>query len=430
MQIRIPWQVVRVVAVLEQAGEAAYLVGGCVRDCLLDRQPHDWDVTTAALPQRMIKLFEAQGLPTVTTGAKHGTVTVIVDHMPVECTTFRVDGSYTDARHPDGVRFTPSLAEDLARRDFTVNAMALRLPPAVLTRQAEDGFVPLLANEQSDVVDLMGGRDDLARGIIRCVGEATTRFAEDALRMLRAVRFCVKLGFALDAKTEQALLTCADGLAKVSAERITAELTQLLSDGRSCAAALAVMARAGLWRHIDGQERNGAATEADFAAIDRLPPRATLRLAWLWRDRTDDEAASLCRYLRLSRLQEREIRAYLALSRADYPETDGALRRLMSTFGTLTEDGLRLCEQIAGSPALQARWADAVERSAAVRVRGDCLSVSELALCAKDIQTKVGLGGRALGACQAYLLSHVLEHPKDNTEEQLLALAQAFRGGE
>ena len=191
---------------LEAAGFAAYLVGGCVRDSLLGRSPGDWDITTAALPEQVEAVFAGERI--IETGLKHGTVTVLLAGLPLEITTFRTESGYSDHRHPDAVAFTPSLEEDLARRDFTVNAMA----------QSRDG----------GLFDPFGGRGDLEQRIIRCVGEPELRFREDALRILRALRFAAQLDFSIDPATAAAAHALRDTLALVSRERIAAELTKLL----------------------------------------------------------------------------------------------------------------------------------------------------------------------------------------------------------
>lgn len=189
---------------LRQAGYAAHPVGGCVRDLLLGRTPGDYDLCTSARPEQVMALFER----TIPTGIQHGTVTVLTGDGPVEVTTFRREGGYADGRHPDGVAFDVGLTEDLARRDFTINAMALG--PA------------------GEVIDPFDGQADLKAGLIRCVGEPDRRFAEDALRMLRAVRFAAQLGFAIAPETEEAIRRNAGRMARVSGERIKAELEKIL----------------------------------------------------------------------------------------------------------------------------------------------------------------------------------------------------------
>ncbi len=197
-----------IIDTLKNHGYEAFIVGGCVRDMLLERSPEDWDITTSAKPSEVKKLFRR----TVDTGIEHGTVTVLVGSEGYEVTTYRMDGVYEDHRHPKEVVFTPSLEEDLKRRDFTINAMAY---------SDEEGFV-----------DLFGGRSDLEKGIIKCVGDPNERFDEDALRMLRGIRFAGQLGFELDLATFDAIKNLSGTIVNVSAERIRTELSKLLiSDG-------------------------------------------------------------------------------------------------------------------------------------------------------------------------------------------------------
>ena len=194
--IRLPHDAYWLLQTLRAAGHSAYVVGGCVRDSLLGRMPGDWDICTSARPDEMRALFHDQRM--ILTGEKHGTVAVILHGKPYEMTTYRLDGSYRDHRHPDSVQFVDDLAEDLARRDFTINAMA---------------YAP-----GEGIIDLYGGRRDLAAGIVRCVGTPADRFAEDVLRILRALRFSAKLGFALDAATAEAAFTARETSTPVSAE--------------------------------------------------------------------------------------------------------------------------------------------------------------------------------------------------------------------
>lgn len=204
MQIRLPEKVHNIINTLEEAGYEAYAVGGCVRDSVLGRTPDDWDITTSAKPDEMKRLFPR----TVDTGIKHGTVTVLLGGEGFEVTTYRIDGTYEDGRHPSEVTFTASLKEDLRRRDFTINAMAY--------------------NERDGLVDLYGGLADIENQVIRCVGNAEERFDEDALRMLRAVRFSAQLGYRIDETTGEAIKALAPNLQKISAERIQVELVKLV----------------------------------------------------------------------------------------------------------------------------------------------------------------------------------------------------------
>ncbi len=204
MNFHIPGKVNSIIEELMQHGFEAYAVGGCVRDMVLLREPEDWDITTSATPQEVKQIFRR----TVDTGIAHGTVTVLLDKEHFEVTTYRLDGEYEDNRHPKEVSFTSSLSEDLRRRDFTMNAMAY--------------------NEKEGFVDLFGGMEDIAKGIIRCVGSATERFNEDALRILRAVRFSAQLGFSIEEETMAAIREKTVNLRNISAERVRVELTKLL----------------------------------------------------------------------------------------------------------------------------------------------------------------------------------------------------------
>lgn len=204
MYFEIPQKVEIIINTLEEAGFEAYAVGGCVRDALLGRTPNDWDITTSAKPEQVKVLFHR----TVDTGIAHGTVTVLLEKDGFEVTTYRVDGEYEDGRHPKEVTFTASLEEDLKRRDFTINAMAY--------------------NPKKGLVDLFEGQKDLEDKVIRCVGDPLERFTEDALRIMRAVRFSAQLGFSLEENTRKALSVLAPNLKHVSAERIQVELVKLL----------------------------------------------------------------------------------------------------------------------------------------------------------------------------------------------------------
>ena len=206
--IRLPQKVNRIITSLQNAGFEAYAVGGCVRDSILGREPGDWDITTSAMPEETKALFEK----TVDTGIEHGTVTVLLEREGFEVTTYRIDGKYEDSRHPKEVTFTRSLKEDLLRRDFTINAMAY--------------------NEKNGLVDIFGGLRDLKERKIRCVGDAKARFSEDALRILRGIRFAAQLGFSIDEETKAGMEKLAPTLKNISAERIQTELVKMLISRR------------------------------------------------------------------------------------------------------------------------------------------------------------------------------------------------------
>ena len=204
VKIDIPEKANFIIKTLSDAGFEAYVVGGCVRDSILGRDPQDWDITTSAAPLKVKELFRR----TVDTGLQHGTVTVMLGEEGFEVTTYRLDGVYEDGRHPKEVTFTACLEEDLKRRDFTINAMAY--------------------NDEAGLVDLFDGLGDIERKVIRCVGDPMERFSEDALRMLRAVRFAAQLGYEIDGGTQEAIKKLSKNLEKISAERIHTELIKLL----------------------------------------------------------------------------------------------------------------------------------------------------------------------------------------------------------
>ena len=204
MKIDIPEKAKYIIKTITEAGYEAYVVGGCVRDSILGRKPEDWDITTSATPEEVKRLFPR----TIDTGIAHGTVTVMQDKEGFEVTTYRIDGKYEDSRHPKEVTFTPNLEEDLKRRDFTINAMAY--------------------NEDVGLVDLYGGMEDIHNKVIRCVGDARARFTEDALRIMRAIRFSAQLGYSIEKSTREAICSLAPNLKNISAERIQVELVKLL----------------------------------------------------------------------------------------------------------------------------------------------------------------------------------------------------------
>ena len=205
-RIDLPDAVRLILDTLHGAGYMAYAVGGCVRDSLLGREPHDWDICTSATPEQTKTCFG--DYRTIDTGIQHGTVTVMVEHTPYEVTTFRKDGNYSNSRHPDKVTFVSDLKEDLARRDFTINAMAY--------------------NEEKGLVDPFGGQDDLAAQMLRCVGNPTERFDEDALRILRALRFAATYGLWVHPTTKDAIHQKKNDLHRIAVERIQTEMTKLI----------------------------------------------------------------------------------------------------------------------------------------------------------------------------------------------------------
>ena len=431
--ITIPYQALRALWLLEQNNFPAYIVGGSLRDALLGIPPHDWDVTTPARPEQMMDIFTAAGYPTIPTGMAHGTVTVLIDHTPIECTTYRLDGDYTDARHPDSVRFTDRIADDLARRDFTVNAMACRLPHiANLNIEAPElsrGIT--LSTDDLELVDLYGGRDDLQGGVIRCVGDPATRLTEDALRILRGVRFCVQLGFSPDPATEQALFDCRAGLSRISAERIAAELVSTLSCGSPAAKGLSLMSRASLWDYVLPEVKNSNITKyfvtekSLFAALDCLPSDASLRLSLLLCGTDEEGARAACRRLKLSNKMTEAVTTYVAALTLDCPVTEADVRRCLAALGEYAEGALTLSKACHSDQ--KEEYQAALALAGIIRARGDCLRISELALDGKVLMEEMGLRGREVGEMLSRLLEAVLEDPSVNERQRLLALAKSWK---
>ena len=348
----------KIVKGLCAAGFPAYYVGGCVRDRLLGRPVHDWDVTTAALPEEVMALFEH----CVPTGIRHGTVTVFLDGAQAEVTTFRTEGVYLDGRHPSEVRFVRTLAEDLSRRDFTINAMAM--------------------DADGNVTDLFGGRDDLARRCIRCVGDPEKRFREDALRMLRAYRFSAQLGFALDAATAGAVERCAPLAAALLSPRPPV---------------LRTMADAGLLKAagID------ALPELDWLA--ELPAEPSVRWAGLKVLYPALEPSRL-------RLPSRLCSLIGCAASAYCPRPDRlALKRAVAENGA---EAAEIAAALAGEEALLSE----------ILASGECVTLGQLAVSGSDLSW---LRGREVGQMLHALLAHVLCHPEENTREALLKLAQS-----
>lgn len=394
-----------------EAGVGAYPVGGCVRDALLGRIPHDWDVAVTCPPAETAALCEAVGFRVIPTGIAHGTVTVLVPEpdgvaVPVECTTCRTEDGYTDGRHPDRVRFSGRIEDDLSRRDFTVNAMAAE----------RDG------TGRFRVLDLFGGLNDLSDGIIRCVGDPETRLREDALRVLRGVRFSVRLGFEPEAGTRAALISCGPGLGHVSGERVREELRGILTSPDPDRGVL-LLYDLGLVPYIvpyPSPDAAGLARRGGFSALDDFESRIA---AMLWGLSGPELAADAGR-LRLSGAETRRVRA--RLSGADWkPDSSMPLpelaRRLRAKLGDEALPALsvrQVCEPLA--PELSG-LADAVRHSVGAR---EPVTLGELALSGHDLSALGVPAGIMTGRVLARLLDEVLRDPSRNTPE---ALAEIVR---
>ena len=391
---------------LHAAGYAAYAVGGCVRDSLLGRTAHDWDLCTSALPQQVMELFGAEQC--IPTGLQHGTVTIKYGGRLYETTTFRTEGSYTDGRHPDAVQFVPDVREDLARRDFTINAMAY--------------------NEADGLVDPFGGQKDLQNGLLRAVGEPQQRFTEDALRILRLYRFAARFGFALDAATARAARQLVPHLDCISAERIQEELAKLLTAPQPGAylepAVLAVVL----------PELTPAALEAAKPVVDACPAgEETLPVRWAALLGALGETATR-RVLKRLRCSNACIEETAVLVRetagqgvseekAPAHADDIHIRQLLGRYGLCTVE--RLCALCAAlHPQNAPDCALAAQRARRLEADGVCCRVSQLAVNGRDLMA-VGIpAGPALRRVLEALLDGVIRAEYPNEKPALLAAAQ------
>ncbi|MCB9549092.1 MAG: [cytidine(C)-cytidine(C)-adenosine (A)]-adding enzyme [Myxococcales bacterium] len=396
-----PAPIVAVVARLRAAGHEAWLVGGCVRDRLLGRVPGDWDVTTDAEPEAVMALFDR----TVPTGLQHGTVTVVLGEDVVEVTTYRVDGDYTDGRRPDSVRFTRSLEEDLARRDFTMNAMA---------------WDPL----SDTLADPFEGRRDLDRRLIRAVGDAEARFTEDGLRALRAVRFQAVLDFAIEVNTLAAIPRTLRVFQQVSAERVRVELYKILGSAHA-GRALLVLSETGML--TVALPAVGRLPDAGLAWVARAlthPLPAVDRLALVLRPVADEADAAL-RALRVSNDDRRRVLALLRVAEepAD-PPSDAAVRALVARVTPALLDAWLAWQAAWADDA--GPWAALAARIEALGARDGPLTASDLALDGRGLMALAGLPpSRRVGQVQAWLLARVWEDPTRNTEAGLADLLPA-----
>ena len=433
----IPREVCTVLQTLECAGHEAYIVGGCVRDILMGKPPHDWDVTTSALPEETMALFDHFAIPT---GLRHGTVTVRSGETACEVTTFRTDGDYPDHRHPAAVTFTRSLREDLQRRDLTVNAMAMDV--------------------HGTLHDPFGGQADIRRRILRCVGEPERRFREDALRILRTLRFSATLGFAIQADTHRSLRERRDDLRYVAAERVREELTKLLCGADVLRVLLedpqvlgVVLPEILPCVGFDQHNRHHCYDVWGHTAhaVAAAPPDPVLRWAMLLHDlgkpscfTLDDRgvghfhghhrpsaemAETVCRRLRFDKAAAHQICTLVRYHDRPIPLTEKTIRRAMNQLGV---EGLRqLCavkraDNLAQHPDYRSRQREIDEGEAimdALLERDACFSLKQLAVNGRDMAA-LGLEGPAIGQMLQALLEAVMDGAADNERDALLTLAK------
>ena len=434
---QIPGDVQTVLEKLTAAGHEAWCVGGCVRDLMLGHTPDDWDVTTSALPEETMAVFGRRAIPT---GLRHGTVTVVTEQRRVEVTTYRVDGGYADHRHPDSVTFTRSLEEDLKRRDFTVNAMAL----------GWDGAVR----------DPFGGQTDLSAGVLRCVGEPDRRFREDALRILRGLRFAAVLGFSIEPATAESIHQNRALLRDIAAERMQVELTKLLLGQavdkvlREFPDVIGVFIPE-ILPLVGFDQRNPHHCydiwEHTIHSVEAADRDVVLRMTMLLHDIgkpacfTQDErgighfyghpavswamAAEILRRLRFGNDQKAAILTLVEQHDRVFPRTEKGIRRALRLLG---EENLRRllavkrADNLAQSPAFQKENQREIRRAEELMEqllrRGDCFTLKQLAVNGRDMM-RLGLAGPDIGQALDALLEQVVEGSLPNDRQSLLDAA-------
>lgn len=398
--IELPKDVRYIIDILTQNGYEAYAVGGCVRDSILGRVPGDWDITTSALPQQVKALFRR----TIDTGIQHGTVTIMLGKNGYEVTTYRIDGKYEDSRHPESVEFTPNLEEDLKRRDFTINAMAY--------------------NDENGIVDIFGGIDDIRNRIIRCVGNAHDRFTEDALRILRAVRFSAQLGFEIEKATKDAARELAPTLVKISRERIHTELNKLLlSDNPDY---FSVVYELGVMKVIISELEGVNSGDIDRlkVLIKRTKPCLPERYAALLSVIGKDKTRAVLKGLKLDNAtisMAVKLVEYLGITPA---LTEPQMRHYINEVGK--EDAIRVIDfnLSFADDSMHEEYTDMRKLCAHVLERGDCTSLKELDVTGKDLVDAGFEAGKQLGELLNSLLTEVLDNPSLNDRNYLLGRAK------
>lgn len=377
MKLSIPYYVKKVMNTLNENGFEAFVVGGAVRDAMLGQSPDDWDVTTNAMAEQTKQCFDRH----FDTGIKHGTITVLMDKKPVEVTTYRIDGEYKDNRRPESVAFTADIKEDLKRRDFTINAMAY--------------------NYEVGLVDLYGGAEDLKNKIIRCVGDADTRFNEDALRIMRAIRFAARLGFDIEEKTFESIKKNRYLLKNISAERIQVELVKMLETSDD----LHLLFKSGVAEVI--------LPEVSFDDIRlNVPCEKELKLAALLCN--VDDSRNIFNRLKFDNATKYNVLKIIECSRESIEKTDYGVKKLLNAYGeNIVEKALVLLEAY-GTDIVQIK--DILERA-----KNEPYTVNHLAITGNDI-ISLGIRGKEIGMVMNELLQIVMKNPGMNNKETLTDL--------
>ena len=402
MIIDLPKNVENIIERLKEHGFEGFAVGGCVRDSLLKKTPTDWDITTDALPEDMKKIFKK----TFDTGIAHGTVTVLMDGVGYELTTYRIDGNYSDGRHPDSVSFSKNLSEDLCRRDFTINAMAY--------------------SHNKGIVDLFDGRKDLQNGIIRAVGDAKKRFDEDALRMLRAVRFAAQLGFKIDDDTFEAIRERAKLLSKVSKERIFVELNKSLCG--DFAQNIKMVYTSGLYRYI-GKEF----AKLDESIYDFYPRKFPNKKHMYWAvflENIENVEAVKKILFELKSDNATRNNTYLLVKelKNPLPSSDEDIRWSLHRIGAdLFCDYIEILRSDKKNKDILDKIDTIEDRYSLIMKENHAYEISMLDITGKDLMD-IGISkGPKIGEVLEFLLKKVIENPLNNEKSSLLRLAKEFK---
>ena len=412
-KIDMPNDVEFIINTIKSHGHQAYAVGGCVRDSIMGLTPNDWDITTSALPSDIKEYFNK----TIDTGIEHGTVTVMLHNVGYEVTTYRIDGEYKDGRHPSSVEFSDRLTDDLCRRDFTINAMAY--------------------NNITGLVDEYGGIDDINNRIIKCVGNPIERFTEDALRMMRAIRFSAQLGFTIDEATWNAIKKLSPSISKISMERVHVELGKTLMSAHPDY--VAQYSEAGLFAPILPVIDNALKSRYNrkiLATLQHTPDNIYLRYAALFITSTPDEAAKTLRALKLDNKTVNTVSKLVELSKMDIEETEPAVRTALNKYGRdflplwheLMMAVIQASEDITGisNPAKVKHLLTLKRLATDILARGDCFTIKALDISGNDL-IEYGLQGHEIGETLKSLLDIVIENPKLNDKATLIAMIEHIK---
>ena len=394
MHINIPRDVKKIIEILNKAGYEAYAVGGCVRDSILGRVPGDWDITTAAKPNEIKSLFRR----TIDTGIEHGTVTVRMSGSSYEVTTYRIDGEYEDSRHPKEVTYTASLTEDLKRRDFTINAMAY--------------------SDDKGLVDIYGGLSDIEKRIIRCVGSPSERFTEDALRILRAIRFSAQLGFSIDTDTWECICALGKRLKNISKERIYVELNKtLLSDNPKY---IKLIYDARIAEYMAKDLINIKLIEK-LEDIKKLKKERHIRWAAFSSESSEDILRSVLLELKSDNDTKDKACILVRELKNKMPNAKADIRRMLSRYGEgIVRELLELKGLGFGLYKESSKEVEKISQLVDVIItRGDCISLKTMAIKGEDLIAMGYKPGRELGVILSKLFDIVLENPEYNTKTKL-----------